>query len=370
MKIVLYVAFAILALGCSNNGTETIPAEARVDLEGLTSSIGEITSTSIALQYSYSNLTTNGGNLVTEIWYKKLNDGNWSILEVPIENQKVLEINNLERGTTYLAKPVFKVNDFVKEGAEIQFRTLPFNYTFVREGNPNSIWITNIFADDDYTELGDNIVLFLKRENDSIPTEITVISKDSLWITAFTGLQTLFDSSGVYEERLEASLTLQFNDYYNGSFSTVDLFNPKPRINALSFQKTVSCSDLDKTKLLFQGFFWDSSLRTETDFNKPDDYQITITNIEDPLITIPVYTQLDQRFHDTDDVNLFLSNNCEVGFTIVEDPPIRNLFHRGSFMWVSFPTEILPEGMYRLQFSVIKNGDLLSAEPFEFSLRY
>lgn len=347
-----------------------MPSEARIDLEELASSIGEITSTSITLQYSYSNLTINGGDLVTEIWYRKLNDSNWNILEIPIENQKVLEINNLERGTVYLAKPVFKVNDFVKEGNETQFRTLPFNYTFIREGNPNSIWVTNIFADDDYNELGDGIVSFLKRENDSIPTEITTISKDSLLITPSTGLQNLFDSSTVYEERLEASLTLQFNDYYNGSFSTIDLFNPKPKINALTFQKIVRCSDLDRTKLLFQGFFWDSSLRTEIDFNKPEDYQISITNVEDPLITTSTYTQIEQRFHDTDDVNLFLSNNCEEGFTIVEDPPIRNLFHRGSFMWISFPTDILPEGTYILQFSVIKNGKLLSAEPFEFQLQY
>ncbi len=345
-------------------------SEARIDLEGLASSIGEITSASIELQYTYSNLTTNGGDLVTEIWYKKRNDANWSVLEIPIENQKILEINGLERGTAYLAKPVFKVNDFVKEGEEIQFRTLPFNYTFIREGNPNSIWITNIFADDDYNELRDGIVSFLKRESDSIPTEITIISKDSLLITPSTELSALFDSSIAYEERLEATLTLQFNDYYNGSFSTVDLFNPEPRTNALTFQKIVPCSESDKTKLLFQGFFWDSSIRTEIDFNKPEDYRINITSVEDPLITTDTYTQLDQRIHDTDDVNSFLANSCEDGFTIVEDPPIGNPFHRGSFMWISFPTEVLPEGTYVLQFSIIKNGELLSAKPFEFQLQY
>ncbi|MEM9649993.1 MAG: hypothetical protein AAF969_16060, partial [Bacteroidota bacterium] len=326
MRTIL-VIFTVLSLSCSKNSTDTMPIEAKIDLEGLASGIGEITSTSIELQYTYSNLTTNGGDLATEIWYKKVTDEDWNILETPIENQKVVEINNLDRGIAYLVKPVFKVNNFVREGEEIQFRTLPFNYTFIREENPNSILVTNIFGDDNYNEVKDGIVTFFKSENDSIPTEVTIISKDSLLITPSAELPNLFDPF-VYEERLEATLTLRFNDYYNGSFGTINLFNPKPKIDVLNFQKIVPCSETDKTKLLFQGFFWDSSIRTETDFNKPEEYQIKIISVENPLITTPTYTLLDQRVHDNDDVNSFLANSCEEGFTIIEDPPIRNSFHR------------------------------------------
>jgi|GEM_PF-6740021 len=371
MRIPLSIAIAVLFLSCDRSDGETADSSGtHIDIIGLASTVEEITATSVALQYTYTDVLTDGGSPNTEIWYKKLEDNEWSILEVVLENETALQIEGLDRATSYLVKPVFRVNDFIREGSEIAFTTLPINYTFVREGNPNSVWVTNIFADDDYTEVGSVLTSFLKKDNDSIPLQISVVSKDSLLLFPAIGLHTLFDPLPNYQERLEVSVTLQLNDYYMDNFGTLELYNPIPRIETFSFQKVVDCDNSDKTKLLFQGLFWDASLRATIDFNKPDDYRIRIQNVENTALATPIYGQMEERSDPTLDVDAFLSNNCEEGFTIVEDAPVRNIFHRGSFLWISFPTQLLPEGSYELQFGLLKDGELLEAEPFGFELRY
>ena len=353
---------AILFLSCSEDKPEVVQVEEPiVNFEDFSYDIGTITSTSVILEFTTNPISSFEGQLSQEIWYRKSTEVEWSIRDITNEKfQLVHLLEGLELATKYFIKPVFTIGELVKEGTEQIITTLPFKVT-AKKDDFEQILLLSMDSSIDFQNLESEPSFYLKYVNDSIPMTYTAISKDSLLITFEVDNSLFFQENDAYIEKINASISFQFKEYYEKDWKGLEIFNRQPKIDSLIFQEVVSCTDLDHTKLQFTGLFWNANLFSESPL-EADEYAISIKNVQDPSIATPVYIKSD-----------FIENiatGCEAGIDIIFDEPIQNRFHSGSLLWISFPKDLLPEGDYQLQFSAIKNNETYTAEPFEFELSY
>ena len=364
--IVLFVS--VLFLSCGEDEPVIVQEDPKINFDRFSYDIGEITPSSVIVRFISNSVSGTGGQLIREIWYKKSNDSEWSkkdITDGALQQSHVLD--GLENATKYNIKPVFSIGDLVKEGSERTISTLPFQYFSRGYSNEKAlIWTRDSKDEIDFRALDPEPSFFLKFEADSLEMAYTAISKDSLITSLESNTSQFFESNEEYVEKIEASVSLRLNDFYDEKVTELDIYNKKPKIDSVYYQTVVSCDDYDVLKLLFRGNFWSAIYdNKDTLFNVPNDYNISIKNKQDPSISSPVYTRSELRENKPG-----ITTSCESDISIIEDVPIENNFHRGRFLWVSMPKDLFPEGDYILHFSAVKNDETYTAEPLEFELLY
>ena len=361
-KLSLLLFASILFLSCSEDEPEVAQREApTLNIGNFSYDIGTIASTSVIVEFTSNPVTSSGGELIQEIWFRKSSDTEWSILDITdVAFQQLYLLDGLDLATKYIIKPVFTIGELVKEGPERTLTTLPFEYTALKDGFEQILLLSNDTSID-FQAFESEPSFYLKYANDSIPMIYDAISKDSLLISFQADNSLFFEGNDANVEKINTSISFQFKEYYEKDWKGLEIFNRQPKIDSLIFQEVVSCTDLDHTKLQFTGLFWNATLFSES-LLEADEYAISIKNVQDPSIATPVYIKSD-----------FIENiatGCEAGIDIIFEEPIQNRFHSGSLLWISFPKDLLPEGDYQLQFSAIKNNETYTAEPFEFELSY
>lgn len=361
-KLYLVVLASVLFLSCSDDEPDTIQGAPLPSIGNINYDIGAITSTSVIVEFTSITFTSDGSKFILEIWHKKPSDSEWSILDITDAASETAHLlDGLELATEYIIKPVFSIGELVKEGAETSIITLPFKSIERKDYEFEQILLLSDDTSVDFQAFESEPSFYLKYANDSIPMIYDAISKDSLLISFQANNSLFFEGNEEYVEKTDTSVSFQFKDYYEKDWKTMEIFNRQPKIEALTSQNVVSCTDLDHTKLRFDGLFWNARAFSEI-LLEADDYAISIENVQNPSIATPVFTKSD-----------FIENvadACETGFDILVELPVQNRFHSGSSLWVSFPKDLLPEGTYRLQFSVINTDETHTAEPLEFELSY
>lgn len=360
LSIILVVS--LIFISCSEDEPNVAPIGQTPTIDNITFDIDAITSASVVVDFTSNSFSSSGGQLIREIWYKKPIDTEWSIKNITNAPSEQLQhlVDGLEFATKYSIKAVFTIGELVRESGETNITTLPFETTALKDGFEQILLISKD-SSVDFQALESEPSFYLKFANDSIPMTINAISKDSLLIDFQADNSIFFEGNDEYVEKINTSVSFGLKDYYEKDWKTLEVFNRQPKIDAIASLNVVSCTGLDHTKLQFTGFFWNAREYSESLF-EADDYSFSIKNVQDPSISSPVFTKSD-----------FIENvedACETGFDIFFELPVQNRFHSGSSLWVSFPQDLLPEGNYRLQFSVIKNGETYTAEPFEFELTY
>ena len=361
-KLYIVLIASLLFLSCSEDEPEVIQREGPiVNFEDFSYDIEAITSTSVILEFATNPISSFEGQISQEIWYRKSAEAEWLIRDITDEKFQLEHLlEGLELATIYFIKPVFTIGELVKEGEVQIITTLPFKVT-AKKDSFEQILLLSKDTSIDFQNLESEPSFYLKYVNDSIPMTYTAISKDSILITFQADNSLFFQENDAYVELINTSISFQFKDYYEKDWKALEIFNRQPKIDSLNFQEVVSCSALDQTKLQFTGLFWNARLFSESQI-EADEYAISIKNIADPSIATPVYVKSD--FIEN------ITNGCEAGIDIISADPIQNRFHSGSFLWISFPKDLLPEGDYQLQFSAIKNDKTYTAEPLEFELSY
>ncbi len=361
-RVYIFLIASLFFVSCSDDEPETVTGGQTPTIDNITYDIGAITSTSVIVDFTSNSFTSSGGQLIREIWYKKPVDSEWSIKDITAAPSEQLQhlIDGLDFATKYSIKAVFTIGELVRESTETNITTLPFETTAKKDGFEQILLISKD-SSVDFQAFESEPVFYLKYANDSIPMTPNVISKDSLLIDFQADNSIFFQNNNEYVEKINTSVSFGLKDYYEKNWKTLEIFNRQPKIDALSFQEVVSCSELDHTKLQFNGLFWNARLFTESLF-EADEYSISIKNVQDTSISTPVYTK--------SDFNENIATACEAGIDILFTEPVQNRFHSGSSLWISFPRDLLPEGDYQLLFTAIKNDETYMAEPFAFELTY
>lgn len=364
MKKVYLLVLTTILFSCGKDETEIPAPEPTIEVQGFLYNIKDVTTNSFTLRVTENGVRSSGGRLTTEIWFKEKNAEDWSKQEIDLvlgvgPTEHIVE--GLKPATKYFVKPVFSISEIVKEAAQQTTTTKPFEF-FRRKNGLEGVLLVSQDENIDFRELETKPSFFVKYKNDSIPMIYEAVSQDSLIASIKKSTLSFFEPEEPYIEKIEATVGFKVNDYYDDNFQ-LDLYNKRPKIDSLYFQRIEECDGLTYTKLLFQGLFWNASILLEdTDANRPDDYRISIKNIQDPSISSPILT--------IDGLSTEIPQSCETGFNTLFDLPIQNRFHQGSFLWTSVPKDILPEGEYKLEFSVIKNEEIYTADSFEFILDY
>lgn len=361
-KLYIGLLASVLFLSCSDDEPAVVQGTPMASIGNITYDIGAITSSSVIIEFTSIDFTSDGSPFVLEIWHKKPSDSDWTIKDITnAASESEHLVDGLELATKYTIKPVFAIGELVKEGAETNITTLPFKSVERKDFKFEQILLLSNDTTVDFLAFESEPSFYLKYANDSIPMMYDAISKDSLLIAFQADNSLFFDANEAYVENINATISFQFKDYYEEDWKTMEIFNRQPKIDAMALQNVVACTGVDHTKLRFDGLFWNA--RSFSDILlEADDYAITIENVQDPNISTPVFTKSD--FIDN------VAEACETGFDILVDPPVQNNFHSGSSLWISFPMDLLPEGDYQLQFSAIQNDVTHTAEPLEFVLAY
>tara|TARA_R110000744_G_scaffold259379_3_gene374501 strand:- start:1017 stop:2129 length:1113 start_codon:yes stop_codon:yes gene_type:complete len=369
MKKLFITLFAsTFFLACSKDESNTIPPEPTINLQGFSYDIGEITPTSMELEYVSTSVSGTGGKIIREIWYKKATDLEWSKKDITDEVvQRTHLLEGLEKATKYIVKPVFSIENITKEGLEKTVTTLPFKFS-VRKYRLHEahLYLTDNAEDTDFRELDATPYFFVEHGGDTLDLKYTTLSKDSILISLDSNSSILFQENDILTESLDLPLHFKLNDYYNNDIlqQNFQIYNNQPKIDSLIVQQVIDCEDLQRTRLAFKGLFWDP-LNPPSTPNGPDNYRVKISSVQNPSVSTPIMTLSEFDINSSS-----FTNGCKDGFRTVIDIPVENLFHRGSVLWVIFPKDLLPEGAYEIQFSVIKNDETYSADPLEFDLVY
>lgn len=365
-KKIIYLFASIFLLSCSEDEPAIITPEPIII--NLKYEIREITPISLEIKFVSNSVSAIGGNLIRQIWFKKAIDLEWSIKDITdLDSQRTYLLEGLERATKYIIKPVFRIENLTTEGSSQTITTLPFKYFARSYGIHRALLYSPDNSDDiDFRELDPPLSFFITYRGDSLEMEYVAISKDSILISLDSNNSLFFEESFVFIERLDLPLNFKWRDHYknNALEQDLEIYNNKPKIDSLIIQQVRDCEGFKRTQLAFRGLFWDPLLNSQNSLNGPDDYRVKISSVQNPSVSTPIMTisEFDQ--------NSSFSQGCKDGFRTVIDIPIQNFFHKGSVLWVAFPKDLLPNGAYEIQFSVIKNGETYSAEPFEFDLVY
>ncbi len=367
-KLFIPLIATIFLLACGEDEPVIIEKEPTISLEGFSYDIGEITPASVEIQLTSNSVRVSGGQLVREIWFKKPIETEWSKVDITNASaQQTYLLEGLEKATKYLLKPVFSIGDLIKEGPERTFTTLPFKYFSKRYGLHKALIFSPDNSEDiDFRELNPKPYFFITHKGDSLEMEHTAISKDSMLLSLDSNSSIFFDENEESIQKIGSPLYFKLKDYYNTNTLGLDLeiYNNQPKIDSLIIQQVRDCDGFERTQIVFRGLFWDP-LNPPNSANSPDDYQVKISSVQNPSVSTPVMT-----ISELDLSSSSFNQGCKDGFRTVIDIPAQNYFHRGSVLWVAFPKDLLPEGEYQLRFSVIKNDETYSAEPFEFNLTY
>jgi len=367
-KLFIPLLTSIFLLACGEDEPVIIETEPSISLEGFSYGIGEITPTSVEIQFTSNSVRGSGGQLVREIWFKKPVEIEWSKVDITdAAAQQTYLLEGLEKATKYLLKPVFSIENLMKEGPERTFTTPPFTYFARRHGLHKAlIYSPDDSEDIDFRELNPKPNFFIMHKGDSLEMEYTAISKDSMLLSLESNSSIFFDENDDSVERLDLPLHFNLNDYYNTNTLEQDLeiYNNQPRIDSLIIQQVRDCDGFERTQIVFRGLFWDP-LNPPKSANSPDDYRVKISSVQNPSVSTPIMT-----ISEFDANSNSFNQGCKDGFRTVIDIPVQNYFHRGSVLWVAFPKDLLPEGEYQLGFSIIKNDEIYTAEPFTFGLVY
>lgn len=361
-KLYIVLLASVLFLSCSDDEPAVVQGTPMASIGNITYDIGAITSTSVTIEFTAIDFTSDGSQFKLEIWHKKPADSDWTIKDITnAASESEHLVDGLELATKYVIKPVFTIGELVKEGAETSITTLPFKSIERKDFIFEEILLLSNDTSVDFQAFESEPSFYLKYANDSIQMTYTAISKDSLLIAFQANNSLFFEGNEGYVEKVDTSISFQFKDYYEEDWKTMEIFNRQPKIESLVSQNVVTCTDLDHTKLRFDGLFWNARASLDI-LLEADEYTISIKNVQDPAISTPVFTKSD-----------FIENvaeACETGFDILLELPVQNRFHSGSSLWISFPMNLLPEGNYQLHFSAFKNDETHTAEPLEFVLSY
>lgn len=359
--LIILLAFA-LGVACSDDEPDVVQGGAPPTIDAITYDIGTITSSSVVIEFTSNSLSSSGGSLIREIWYKKPDASDWSIKDITNTPSEQLQhlVEGLDFATRYTIKAVFTVGELVRESTETNVVTLPFETTAKKDGFEQILLISGDTSVD-LEALPSAPSFYLKFANDSIQMTTTVLSKDSLLIDFQADNSIFFEANGDYVDKITAPVSFQLKDYYETEWKTLEIFNRKPKIDALTSQMVVACTGEDQTKLAFDGLFWNAPASMDS-LLEAEDYAISIRNVQNIALTTPVFGINDRV--------VGIMDGCEAGFDILSEEPVANRFHSGSQLWVSFATSLLPEGEYELLFSVIQDDIVYTADTFTFTLSY
>lgn len=363
MKKILSVIFVLCILfACSDDEPEVVQGGDPPNIDTITYDVGAITSSSVVIEFTSNSFTSSGGSLIREIWFKRPEATDWSIKDITDAPSEQLQhlVDGLDFATRYTIKAVFTVGELVRESSETSIVTLPFETTARKDGFEQIVLISQDMSVD-FQALASDPTFYLKYANDSIPMALTKVSKDTLLIDFQADNAIFFADDEGYVDKFTAPISYQLQDYYEKEWKTLEIFNRKPKIDAQSAQTVVNCTGEDHTKLAFSGLFWNATDATDI-LLEAEEYAITIQNVQNASIATPVFVKNDEIAD--------VANACESGFSILPVDPITNRFHSGRELWISFETNLLPEGTYQLQFSALYDGVTYTADPFNFELTY
>lgn len=360
MKKILLLLIAIQFIACTSD--DAIPT--KFEISNLKLEVSNIEITTVKTKISYTELDVSEGTLVKKVLYKKESESTWA------ETQEI-EIAELERGTTYIAKAVLQLKDLEKESAEVKFITKGFNGSELigRMGIFNRIYVLHNFDDNADFSQAAAFSGFVKVDNDSLEIKnIKIKSDKSIDFELPENTQLFFENDEEYKTEKEFSLSLYSGDYRVELTSDLYLiYNKNPHFTKVNAIIQGLCSDPFslKRRLQLVGFFWttkdgDYDIKSDT-YNNPKEFTITIKSKTDANFT-KVLT-----FNDM----VSVVNDCSP-FSFDWNRLGRDqgtLFHQNNVIHIQIDDETFKEGVYTVQLNVTNfEGKNYDSNILEFKL--